>query len=59
MNKQFINNLKRQAQENPMLAIAVGVAAITAVTKLLAANTEHQNSKTWAKEVDRRRMNTK
>lgn len=57
--KKFVNNLKRQAEENPMLAIAVGVTAITVVTKLLAANTEHQNAKTWAKEVDRRRMNIK
>lgn len=57
--KQYLENLKRQAEENPIVALIVGAGAITAVTKLLQANTERKNSQTWAKEVDRRRMATK
>lgn len=58
MNK-FMNNLKRQAEENPMLAIAVTVTDITVMTKLMDANTAHKNSKAWAMEVQRRAMKTK
>ena len=57
--KKYIDNLKRQAQENPIAAIVVGALAITAISKLMQANTEKANSKSWAKEVERRRMNTK
>lgn len=56
--KKFIDNLKRQAEENPLAALAIGIMTATAATKLIQAGTEHQNSKTWAKEVDRRRMNS-
>lgn len=56
--KRYIDNLKRQAEENPVLTLAVGAAVITAIAKLIQVSTEHQNSKTWAKEVDRRRMNS-
>ena len=56
--KKFIDNLKRQAEENPLVAISIGIMAATAATKLIQVSTEHQNSKTWAKEVDRRHMNT-
>jgi hypothetical protein len=58
MNK-YIDNLKRQAQENPMAALAVAAVVITAITKLMQANNDRQNSQTWKREVDRRRMNTK
>ena len=56
--KRFIDNLKRQAEENPLMAIAIGTAAVAAATKLIQASTEHKNSATWAKEVERRRMNS-
>lgn len=56
--KQFYNNLKRQAQENPVAALAVGAVVVTATAKLLQASTERNNSRTWAKEVDRRRMSS-
>lgn len=36
MNK-FVNNLKRQAEENPIAAIAVGVAATAVASKLISA----------------------
>lgn len=54
--KRYYENLKRQAEENPLAALAIGAATVTAVTKLMQANTERKNSTTWAKEVDRRRM---
>lgn len=56
--KKYIDNLKRQAEENPVAALAVGAIVITAVAKLLRATTETRNSRTWEKEVDRRRMNS-
>ena len=56
--KRYIDNFKKQAEENPLLALGVGAAALTAVTKLIQAGTERRNSKTWEKEVDRRRMKT-
>lgn len=57
--KRYIDNLKRQAEENPLVAAGLAVAAVTAITKLMQANTERNNSKSWAKEVDRRRMMAK
>lgn len=58
MNK-FLENLRRQAEENPILALGVGAAAVTAASKLIHVAVESRNSKTWAKEVDRRRMTTR
>jgi hypothetical protein len=57
--KKFWNNLKTQAEENPLAAIGVATVALTVTAKLINVNTEHRNSVTWKKEVDRRRMNTK
>jgi hypothetical protein len=53
---EFLTNLKRQAQENPMFALAAGAAVITAVTKFLGAMVASHNSRVWAKEVARRAM---
>jgi hypothetical protein len=59
MNREKIrragNKLKDQALEHPVETIVIATAAATAVAKLMAANAERKNSKTWAKEVDRRR----
>ena len=54
MDNLFLDNLRRQAEENPLLALAVGGALITAVTKLLNASSSHKNSNAWAREVERR-----
>lgn len=56
--QKFWNNLKYQAEQNPIAALAVGAAVLTAATKLMQANTERENARSWAKEVDRRRMKT-
>lgn len=51
---EFLENLKRQAAENPMVAVGVGAAFLQATSKFLNANSARQNSKTYRKEIDRR-----
>lgn len=45
--EQFFNNLKRQAEENPVLAMGVAAALLSASSKFI-------NSNAWRKEVKRR-----
>lgn len=55
MNQQkFVNNLKRQIEENPLVALGVAVALITATSKLMDANTARSAARTHALEVARR-----
>lgn len=54
--KKFIDNLKRQAEANPLLAIAAAAALFTATSKLLDANTARSAARTHALEVNRRIM---
>lgn len=51
---RFIENLKNQAEENPVLAMGVAAGLITAISQLMNSTTNKKNSKAWAKEVDRR-----
>jgi hypothetical protein len=53
---KFWKNLKIQAEENPMLALAAGATVLTVVTKLLGAGIDMRNSHAWAKEVQRRSL---
>jgi hypothetical protein len=57
MNK-FLENLKHQAEENPVLALGVTAGLITAISKMdsmrLDSTANTKNSKAWAKEVERR-----
>lgn len=46
MNK-FLENLKRQAQEQPMIALGVAAAILAGASKLM-------NSAAWSREVARR-----
>ena len=55
-NNRFYQNLKYQIEENPLAALAIMTAAATVLLKLMQANTDYNNSKTWEKEVERRRM---
>jgi hypothetical protein len=61
MNKmtKFKNNLIAQAEANPLVAITIGVAALTACAKLMDANTARMAAKTHAAEVARRIANSK
>lgn len=49
---KFLENLKRQAEENPMVAMGVAAAIITAVTKFM-------DSSSWRAEVKRREKKDK
>jgi hypothetical protein len=51
---RFINNLKHEAEENPIFAIGVAAGLITAISKLMDASADTRNSRAWAKEVARR-----
>lgn len=50
----FLDNLKRQATANPMIALAAGATVLTAVTQFLGAAVNARNARSWAKEVARR-----
>lgn len=52
----FLQNLKRQAEENPIAALAVGAAVITTITKFIGVSVDAKNSRAWAHEVARRTM---
>lgn len=52
--QKFVENLKRQIEENPVFALATGAAVVQAMTRLVQTNTARKNSKAWQKEVDRR-----
>lgn len=47
----FLENLKREAEENPVVALGVAAALLTAVNKFM-------DSRTWRKEVNRRIIKT-
>lgn len=51
--------LKEQIEQNPLVAAGIGAALLNGAAKLMKANTERKNSKTWAKEVNRRVKNSK
>lgn len=50
--------LKKQIEDNPLVAAGIGAALLTGAAKLMNANTQRKNSKTWSREV-RRRENMK
>lgn len=49
-----LDNMKTQAEENPLAAVAVVALVVTAATKLLNAISANRNSKAWSREVKRR-----
>jgi len=52
--EKFLTRLQQQAEENPIMAIAVGVAVLTAASKFLNAAGSAYGRRTWSKEVNRR-----
>ena len=54
--EEYLNNLKTWAKQNPGQALAAGLFALVASSKLMQANTERQNAKAWKQEVQRRSM---
>lgn len=57
--KDFQAKAKRLWDENPVLAIALGIAAANAGAKVVQANSARRNSKAWSREVKRREKNDK
>ena len=53
MNR-FLENLKREAEENPVIALGVAAGVITAISQFVNASANKKNSASWRKEVDRR-----
>lgn len=53
-DNDFLNNLQNQAEENPVMALAVAAGLITSISKLIEATTNSKNARAWAKEVQRR-----
>lgn len=52
-------NLKKQIEEQPLVAAGIGAAVLKGLSSLMNANTGRRNSKTWRKEVDRRTKSKK
>lgn len=52
-------NLKKQVEENPLIAAGIGVGLLTGAAKILNAVTASKNAKTWRREVKRRENNKK
>jgi hypothetical protein len=48
--------IKQAWNDNPLAVIAIAALAATAAAKVMDANTQRQNAKVWAREVDRRVM---
>ncbi len=53
---EFLTNLQRQAEENPVFALGVAAGLITAISKLVDASVSAKNAKAWKQEVARRAM---
>lgn len=53
-SSRFIDNLKRQAEDNPIAALAVGAAALSAVGKFIEQAGHARGSHAYAKDVERR-----
>lgn len=51
--------LKKQIEEEPLVAAGIGASLLYGGSKMLNALTAMRNSKTWKKEVDRRSKTSK
>lgn len=49
---KFISKLKEQAEENPILALGVGAAAVTAAAKLIDAVGSVRSRNAYAKRMN-------
>ena len=55
--KRFMDNLKNQAEENPVFALGVAAGLITAISKLMDASSNAKNARSWDRETARRMQN--
>ena len=49
-----LDNLKREAEQNPLMALGVAAALITAVAKLMDAQSASKGRRAYAKQVELR-----
>lgn len=54
--KTFVDNLKTQSENNPLLALAIAAGLISTSSKLMNALSNSRNSRAWSQEVSRRAM---
>lgn len=52
-------NLKKQIEEQPLIAAGLAAGLLSGVSKLINAGVNARNSKTWRREVKRREKNSK
>lgn len=52
--EKFLNNLKHQAEANPIVALGVAAALLTAMGKFVDAAGHAKGSRAYARDVDRR-----
>lgn len=52
---KFVENLAKQAEENPMVAIGTGAAAFVAVAKVLDAAGSIRSKNAYAKRMNNRK----
>jgi hypothetical protein len=53
MNR-FLENLKTEVEDNPLLAMGIAAGLLTAVSKLANTGIDAKKSVDWSKEIDRR-----
>lgn len=56
---EFFENLKREANANPVMALVIGTAMLTAAGKFIDAAGRYKGSNAFAKDVERRVRNSK
>lgn len=56
--KKFIEKLKQQAEDNPLLALGIGAAVLTAAGKFIDAAGHYSGSRAYARQTDHRIRNS-
>jgi hypothetical protein len=52
----FLENLKREAADNPIAALGVAAGLLAAIGKLVNASTDAKKANDWKREVRRREV---
>jgi hypothetical protein len=52
--EKFLKNLQGQAEDNPFVAIGIGVAVLTTLSKIIDTYGNAKGRRTWTREVKRR-----
>lgn len=56
---EFLENLKKQAAANPIIAMGVAASLIAAISKLIDAHGHHVGSAAYSRDVNRRTRQSK